>query len=596
MLPCETHGMSYRVIEIVAWELGGRSVDNMSKAERKLSESGAALMTVLVATLLLGTACIALLSAVGASSQNQTDALSEAKAYWAAESGLQATINVLRNTTGMTYNGALAQQAAGTFPVTGPNTVSPEASYSVQISNPDAALPYTYYTTGSFNTTTATGVQLDNAAVPPRICFPDCQITTVDRTVISYTGNTTGSPTSNNLLGTYAVNKFGLGADIPNGVTFRIEFEMTSPRQVSRTLRGKIPAATASGAVNLTFDSQVADLVGSEIELCSTSVPPTTTPVGDGLCPTVSFSLGALQGSGTFPLYAALGAVEPYRLKVVSTGYGPGSSQKKLEGVILRDVVNGLPSTSALTMVGPGANIVFQPGPGSPTYCGVDPGIDPGETIPNNPTCVPDPNSPSAPAIGVTDQTALDTVKGSLGNTQVVPAPDILTDGPEWLATAPNLNDYLYGLDGLIYKAKQSGKYIPDTNGSGVTDLDSFMPVGNFTDGSGLTFCEGSCTVGPRSGGGILVVTGNFEYSGNFNFRGTIIVVGNMHRNGAGSGVILGSVIIAPYDLSNPSTGFLSPRFTTTGGGTSDIIYNGATQAFDGTSAVSNLMIGVAEK
>jgi hypothetical protein len=42
----------------------------------------------------LGIACVAMLSAVGANSRNSTDVLSETKAYYAAESGLQATINV----------------------------------------------------------------------------------------------------------------------------------------------------------------------------------------------------------------------------------------------------------------------------------------------------------------------------------------------------------------------------------------------------------------------------------------------------------------------------------------------------------------------
>src|SRR5258708_38429736 len=79
------------------------------KSKRKVdvglgSEGGAALVTVLLITLLLGTACIAMLSAVSASSKNNTDALSETKAYYAAESGLQATINVLRNDSSLDPN------------------------------------------------------------------------------------------------------------------------------------------------------------------------------------------------------------------------------------------------------------------------------------------------------------------------------------------------------------------------------------------------------------------------------------------------------------------------------------------------------------
>lgn len=573
----------------------------ISKEFHRKGESGAALMTVILVSLLLGTACIALLSAVGASSQNNTDALSEAKAYWAAESGLQATINVLRNTAGMNYNTALTDPDLSTwltYDANGKIVMNSEAAYTVQVSNPDASLPYTFYTTGSFNTTSSSGVTLDNAASPARICFPNCLATTTNRTEITFAGNGAGNPTSSNSLGTFTITKVGNGAPIPSSEvhSFRIEFQMTSPRTISRTIRGKIPASNANQPVNITFDSQVAELSGSEIELCSTQTPPATPPpAGQGLCPTVSFQLSS--GAATFPLYAAISPIEPYRLLVTSTGFGPNSSQKKLEGIIIKDLLYGLPSTSALTMVGPGAELVFQPGPGTPTYCGVDPGIEPGEDItpgPGNspPPCVPNPNSATAPAIGVTDQEALDEVNDSLGNTQVVPAPDILTDGPEWLESATALHNYVSQLRARSQTGADSS-YFPD--GAGVTTLQPSQ-IGNFTTGGGLTFCEGSCIVGPGEGGGILVVTGNFEYHGNYNHRGTILVIGDMHRNGGGTGVILGSVIIAKYDPNNLAAGFQSPRFTTSGGGTSDIIYNGAANAYDGTAAVTNLMIGVAEK
>src|SRR5687768_11164775 len=142
---------------------------NMKTERRRRGESGAALMMVLVASLLLGTACIALLSAVGASSQNNTDALSEAKAYWAAESGLQATINVLRNTPNMDYNTALGDSDLSTWLTYGADgkvTMNPEAAYAVEVYNPDATLPYQFYTTASFNATSSTGVELSNNTTP----------------------------------------------------------------------------------------------------------------------------------------------------------------------------------------------------------------------------------------------------------------------------------------------------------------------------------------------------------------------------------------------------------------------------------------------
>src|SRR5687768_9735008 len=62
-------------------------------------ENGAAVATVVLIAFLLLTASIALLSGVAAGTKNGTDMLSETKAYYAAESGLQATINALRNRT-----------------------------------------------------------------------------------------------------------------------------------------------------------------------------------------------------------------------------------------------------------------------------------------------------------------------------------------------------------------------------------------------------------------------------------------------------------------------------------------------------------------
>ena len=68
---------------------------NTDRLNRR-NEKGAALVTVVLISVLLLTACIALLHAVGANSANSADVLSETKAYYAAETGLQATINELR--------------------------------------------------------------------------------------------------------------------------------------------------------------------------------------------------------------------------------------------------------------------------------------------------------------------------------------------------------------------------------------------------------------------------------------------------------------------------------------------------------------------
>ena len=62
-------------------------------------ESGAALIAVIFISILLVTASAMLLTAVGHNSRNSTDVLAETKSFYAAESGLQAVINVFRFNT-----------------------------------------------------------------------------------------------------------------------------------------------------------------------------------------------------------------------------------------------------------------------------------------------------------------------------------------------------------------------------------------------------------------------------------------------------------------------------------------------------------------
>jgi len=72
-------------------------------------------------------------------------------------------------------------------------------------------------------------------------------------------------------------------------------------------------------------------------------------------------------------------------------------------------------------------------------------------------------------------------------------------------------------------------------------------------------------------------------------------------RKGGGNGQIIGSVIIAPYTSAQlaSNTFSLPPKYEVTGGGVSNVEYDAnvlVDTAFDGTSAISNFMLGVAEK
>jgi hypothetical protein len=134
------------------------------------------------------------------------------------------------------------------------------------------------------------------------------------------------------------------------------------------------------------------------------------------------------------------------------------------------------------------------------------------------------------------------------------------------------------------------------------TDPTSF---GDNATGTGITFCDGDCTLGPIAGGGILVVTGQLTLHGNFDWHGLIIVTGSagVLRNGGGNGLLQGNIVVAPYLNSaiatntDPASGanFLAAQWHTNGGGNSTIQYNSDNQN-SGLGAISNVVLGVVEK
>ncbi|HXH70874.1 MAG TPA: hypothetical protein VNI60_11150, partial [Pyrinomonadaceae bacterium] len=141
--------------------------------------------------------------------------------------------------------------------------------------------------------------------------------------------------------------------------------------------------------------------------------------------------------------------------------------------------------------------------------------------------------------------------------------------------------------------AQNSGRYY-------LNPTQNLENVGVYASGTGITFCEGNCTAGV-DGGGILVVTGKLINVGGWDFKGLIIVTGaeGWSRAGGGGGQIDGNVVIAPYTSADlvSNTFSLPPKYSVTGGGTSDTTSNviNLDQAL-GTQAISDFMLGIAEK
>lgn len=559
------------------------------------SESGAALATTILVTVLLTTAIIALLSAAGNHSKNVTDVLSETKAYYAAESGLQATINVLRNDDDVNYlyadaNPTLSAKLPYNYPTTGTanrivigeaaNTYNPKTgtAYSITVEDPDnTADALTYYTSGAFteyNVSDKFTFSTDRKTIyicDDAPCHGDGYVSTTPRTLITFNdapstnvGFTSGTP-DNQLLGSFTATNENGGVSITGEIRFRVDYYITFPRSGLRNMRGSIKMS--GGSLTVTFDSPKYELLGSNLELCSS---PSETPD----CADVALNLSVTPTNNSF--YGNMTSVEPYRLRVLSTGYGPNGAKKVLEAFVQKNFFNDFSSPAPLMMQGPGAELVFDPGNSSVFEIN---GVDSDGII--------------VPSVGVIDQDGLDNVIDGIpdNNDNIQPKPEIVTDVPDWMATPQNL-------DALISQLRQtainSGRYF-DNPTSNLTN------VGDNATGTGITFCEGDCTAGV-DGGGILVVTGQLTNVGDFDFKGLIIITGEEGwlRNGGGNGTLEGNVIIAPYNASNliSNTFTLPPKYEVTGGGTSDITYGTIDfdVTFNGTKAISNFVLGIAEK
>jgi hypothetical protein len=573
------------------------------------NESGAALVTVLLVSVILLTASIALLHAVGANSANSTDVLSETKAYYAAENGLQATINKLRYDCSATYAAAKADPDMSTWLPYGGNAMdgssvvpvaqtvseynsSPRngSAFKIEVSDPDnRGASTTFSTAGRFLPITfTTGPNPVPTPIQGTLSTDGTSVTygtSPNRTTITILDQAPPpinfSNYSNPPLTAFRVENEvgGTGSPITDEVRFEIVYRMLDPRAENKTIYGTLKQT--GGTINANFRSREYSLMGSYIDVCPPSEPTCSITIDPCVPrPAPSVYPVVISPSATTTLNAYITPVQPTRMVVRSTGYGPQRSKKILEAIIQRNFFDNLGSSPAISMIGPtGTGFVFQPGTSNGiTYSGG-----------------------SGPSFGVTDPTNLNYLLthppgpsgGSLS--QMQPPPALVTDLPSWQSCAAALD---VKVREYREAAQGSGTYY-----TGGGDLP--FPPGNNATGTGITFCEGNCKV-TADGGGILVVTGKLTNVGDFDFRGLILVTGadGWLRNGGGNGVIRGSIVIAPYDPNNlgplpcDSTNpyFLPPKYEVTGGGSSDVIFTELSSALDGTGAATDFVQGVAEK
>jgi hypothetical protein len=574
---------------------------NRSRKDNQ-EERGAALITVMMITVLLGLACISLLYAVAANSKNTTDTLSETKAFYAAESGMQATLNVLRGhvppsplldaakpvsdpANEISYiraSSALSSNYSGDpnpprlsrwldynyTPAGGnyadrivigepANTYVPNqgTAYSVTVTDPDDARHATVFETqGKFLSSQSA-------------YLPDFVTDNSNWTRVYYVGagqtnltHADDNPTVTNVsLGGFRVEVHGTGGTLSGQYRFQVDYHLISPRASNRLIFGTLDLS----AKTVTFDSASYELMGSKIVITSidASRVQNLNPLISGIDKIVR---------------ASIDPAEPYRLLLKSTGYGPNGSRKQIEAIIERNLFNDVSSAAAVSMIGPNPGFTWDAGnSANVSYSGVDPynsGV-------------------SVPSIGVTNQASLDYINANQPQTPLNPPAAVISDElPDWQRSPAALDTVIQS-----YKTAARDTCCYYANGNSVSSVGSVS--GSPPIGSGLTFVDGDFTY-TGDGGGVLIVTGKLTLSGNFSFTGLIIVTGSagVERNGGGNGTITGNMVIAPYNPNNLSA-FLPPKYSITGGGISHIVYSGTTTtSFEGTSAVSDFIQGVAEK
>jgi hypothetical protein len=246
----------------------------------------------------------------------------------------------------------------------------------------------------------------------------------------------------------------------------------------------------------------------------------------------------------------------PKRVQVQSTGYGPNGSVKRMEMVVEKTTFDFAPK-ALLVMRGAdsGSAMTFDIGSSAAKYyTGHDNAIAEGDL----------------PAFGVThaaDKVVADDAitKGATvedTKTAIIPMSDL----PEWLQTADKARTFLTDLQSV---ARSLGRYYTSYSGIAGTEADPKF-----------TFVNGNATL--DGGAGLMIVTGNLILNGNPTFKGIILVLGEgtVNRDGGGNGNVLGSIYIAKFARSWPSSEngqahpFMAPIFHTDGGGTAELKYD----------------------
>jgi len=282
-------------------------------------------------------------------------------------------------------------------------------------------------------------------------------------------------------------------------------------------------------------------------------------------------------------------------LEITTLAVLPSGTQKILQYVVT-PVSFGLNFPSSLTMAGTIGT--FNGANSNPYHIN---GQDGSGAAPAVAGCTPNPST-ILPAIGVTagnDAAGTATNQAQVGsnlprpgNYDGAPANPPLSGGNVASVSNVGLSTALSSpaaLNQLVQTLEQNADAVmpnpppaPGVDNSGTTYTfgGTGWPSGMSATNPQVVVVDGSFDLGPNTGYGLLVVTGNFLYHGNSGWNGIILVIGEgtttFQGNGGGSGQFNGAIYAATTrDASgNPLSTFGTTNFDISGGGGNGIYYD----------------------
>ena len=552
-------------------------LDTTNKMNNRAGERGAALVTMLLVSILLLGAGGALIMTTMMSANNSIGSTPEMQAYYVAESGMQSALNVLRGNTqplvtatdrmsfrtavipdisnGPGNNGVLrfagwlpyndSKDPASLVPV---NLGTITGGYRITVENMDPNSHIVEFETSAT-------IDGSDAATSFQRTFGTVGGT--DEVTIRYSGqaltNLTPDPnnyplTLDSALGSFVIER-PLSSTADDVVIPKTGFEITItqnlPWVATTTLEGTFEGEVDNAATTMqvTFDKVSVRADGTTYAL----------NLGGGMV----LNLGYTASPSSTVIPAKVTSPDPKRLLIRSFGFGPQGAEKRLE-LMLTKANFEFETPAGITIRGAddcSSKLTLATGDsGSKKYSGKDAA----GKEPTRPAFALTPCDEEVTEEGFEKASTIEDPKlGILGDDDTLPG---TVETPSFLDSAAKARAYLNGLQA---KAESLNRYFESDTETIINDsLNTAM----------FTFIDGDCTL--VSGSGFLVVTGTLTMRGHTNFKGSILVLGKgvLIRNGGGNGDILGGITIAAF--GRESGNFTAPTFETNGGGNSTVQYD----------------------